>query len=67
MSELILKACKELIDDAKLSSTDLVFKEVCLNVLARARNVLSDAQFKQLLTYAEERLEERIALEIKLN
>jgi Holliday junction resolvase RusA-like endonuclease len=64
VSELIFKACKELIDDAKLGSPDLVFKEVCLDVLSRARNVLSDEQFKQLVAYAEERMKERIALEV---
>jgi hypothetical protein len=62
MSELILKSCKELIDDAKVGSNDLVFKEVCLDVLSRARNVLSDDQFDQLLLYAEERLKEKHAL-----
>jgi hypothetical protein len=62
LSELILKACKELIDDAKLGSSDLVFKEVCLEILSRARRVLSDEQFGQLLTYAEERLKESARL-----
>jgi hypothetical protein len=64
MSELVLKACKELIDDAKLGSSDLVFKEVCLDVLSRSRHVLSDEQFEQLLLYAEERLKERNPLEV---
>lgn len=64
MSELVLKACKELIDDAKLSGSNLVFKEVCLDVLSRARHVLSDAQFEELLVYAEERLKEKNPLEI---
>ena len=65
MSELIVKACKELIDDAKLGSPDLVFKEVCLDVLSRARNVLSEDEFKQLVAYATERIKERITLEIE--
>jgi hypothetical protein len=64
VSELILKACKELVDDAKVGSSDLVFKEVCLDVLSRARHVLSDDQFDQLLLYAEERLKERNSLEV---
>jgi hypothetical protein len=64
VSELILKACKELVDDAKVGSSDLVFKEVCLDVLSRARHVLSDEQFEQLLAYAEERLKERKPLEV---
>ncbi len=62
MSELILESCKELIDDAKVGSNDLVFKEVFLDVLPRARKVLSDDQFDQLLLYAEERLKEKHAL-----
>ena len=65
MSELIVKACKELIDDAKLGCPDLVFKETCLNVLSRARNVLSEHEFKQLLAYASERMKERVKLEIE--
>jgi hypothetical protein len=64
VSELILKACKELIDDAKLGGSNLVFKEVCLDVLSRARHVLSDDQFEELLVYAEERLKERTPLEV---
>jgi hypothetical protein len=62
LSELILKACKELVDDAKLGSSDLVFKEVCLEILSRASRVLSDEQFRQLLAYAEERLKEQARL-----
>jgi hypothetical protein len=65
MGELILKACKELIDDAKLCGRDLVFKEVCLDILSRARNVLSNEQFGQLVAHAEERMKERIPLEVQ--
>ena len=64
MSEQVLKACKELIDDAKVGGSDLVFKEVCLDVLSRARHVLSDVQFDELLLYADERLKEHIPLEV---
>ena len=64
MSELVLKACKELIDDAKVGGSNLVFKEVCLDVLSRARHVLSNQQFEELLVYAEERLKERTPLEV---
>ena len=63
MGELLLKACKELIDEAKLGSPELVFKDACISVLSRARNVLSERQFRQLVAYAEERMKERIALE----
>jgi hypothetical protein len=61
MSEHILKACKELIDDAKVGCADLVFKETCLEVLSRARNVLSEKQFEQLVVYATEKMKEKIA------
>ena len=56
MSEQILKACKELIDDAKMSCADLVFKEVCLEVLYRARQVLTEKQYGQLVAYASDKL-----------
>jgi len=65
MSEHILKACKELIDDAKVGCADLVFKETCLEVLSRARNVLSDKQFKQLAAYATEKMKEKITVEVQ--
>jgi hypothetical protein len=63
MSEQILKVCKELIDDAKLGCADLVFKDLCLEVLSRARNVLSDKQFNQLVVYAAEKMKEKIPFE----
>ena len=63
MSEQIFKACKELIDDAKLGCADLVFKDLCLEVLSRARNVLSDKQFNQLVVYAAEKMKEKIPFE----
>jgi hypothetical protein len=65
MNEQILKACKELIDDAKVGCADLVFKETCLEVLSRARNVLSDKQFKQLVVYATEKMKEKITFEVQ--
>jgi hypothetical protein len=65
MNEQILKACKELIDDAKLGCADLVFKETCLEVLSRARNALSDKQFKQLVVYATEKMKEKITFEVQ--
>lgn len=65
MNEQILKACKELIDDAKLGCADLVFKEVCLEVLSRARSVLSDKQFNQLAAYAAEKMKEKITFEVQ--
>ena len=65
MSEQILKACKELIDDAKLGCADLVFKDLCLEVLSREPNVLSDKQFNQLVVYAAEKMKEKIPFEIQ--
>lgn len=65
MNDQILQTCKELIDDAKMSSADLVFKEVCLEILSRARNVLTQRQFKQLAAYASERMKERIPFELQ--
>ena len=65
MSEQILKACKELIDDAKLGCADLVFKDLCLEVLSRARNVLSDKQFNQLVVYATEKMKEKTTFEVQ--
>jgi hypothetical protein len=65
MSEQILKACKELIDDAKVGCADLVFKDLCLEILSRARNVLSDKQFNQLVVYASEKMKEKIPFEVQ--
>jgi hypothetical protein len=65
MSEQIFKACKELIDDAKLGCADLVFKDLCLEVLSRARNVLSEKQFDQLVVYAAEKMKEKIPFEVQ--
>jgi hypothetical protein len=65
LNEQILQTCKELIDDAKMSSADLVFKEVCIEILSRARNILTERQFKHLVAYAAERLKEKIPFEFQ--
>jgi hypothetical protein len=65
MSEQVLKACKELIDDAKVGCADLVFKETCLEILSKARTVLSHEQFEQLVAYAAEKMKETITFEVK--
>lgn len=65
MNEQILKACKELIDDIKLGCADLVFKDLCLDVLSRARNVLSDEQFCKLVEYANDKMKEKTPLEVQ--
>jgi hypothetical protein len=65
MNELIFQACKELIDDAKMGCADLVFKEICLEILSRAHNVLTPKQFGQLLSYASERMKEKVPFEVQ--
>jgi len=65
LSEQILQSCKELIDDAKTSCADLVFKEICLETLSRAHNVLTERQFKQLVAYASEKMQEKIPFELQ--
>ena len=65
MSEQILQACKELVDDAKKGCSDLVFKEVCLEILSRARHVLTERQFKHLVAYASEKMQEKIPFELQ--
>jgi len=60
----MFKACKDLIDDAKAGCADLVFKEVCLEILARAKNVLDDGEFKALTEYASERIQEKAVISI---
>jgi len=59
LNNALFTACKELIDDAKQGCVDLVFKEICLEILARARNILPEHQFKELSTYAAEKIEEK--------
>lgn len=65
VSQQMLQSCKELIDDAKMGCADLVFKEVCLEILSRASHVLTKAQFKQLVAYASERMKEKIPFELQ--
>lgn len=65
LNSQILKACKELIDDAKMRCADLVFKEICLDILSRARNILTEKQFKVLAAYAAERMREKVSFEIQ--
>ncbi|HKZ94454.1 MAG TPA: hypothetical protein VJ249_07745 [Candidatus Bathyarchaeia archaeon] len=59
MNEALYMACKELIDDAKNGSSDKVFKEITLEILARAKNILTDVQFRELTQYAAEKMKER--------
>jgi len=57
MSEIFL-ACKDLIADAKTSCAKLVFKDVCLDILSKARLVLSAEQFEALSVFVTENLKE---------
>jgi dsDNA-binding SOS-regulon protein len=58
LSEVVLSACKDLVDDAKIGCADMVFKDVCLEILAKARLVLSNEQFEELTSFVAERMEE---------
>lgn len=59
LSEVLLLACKELLDDARLGCADLVFKDICLEILAKAKQVLAPEQFEELSFYAAERIKEK--------
>ena len=65
MSEQILEACRELTDDAKAGCADLVLKETCIEILSKARNVLSDEQIKQLVVYTTEKTKEKTTLKFQ--
>ena len=58
LSEVVLLACKDLIDDAKIGCTETVFKDVCLEILAKAKLVLSNEQFEELTFFVAERMKE---------
>jgi hypothetical protein len=64
VSDNLLQACKELVDDAKISCADLVFKDICLEILSKARSVLTEESFQELKTYAAERIKETIPIRI---
>ncbi len=66
MSEQLLKACKELIDDANMGCADLVFKDTCLEILSKARNVLSDKQFKELIAYTADKMKKKFEVKPEL-
>lgn len=61
MSSVILSVCKELIDDAKRSCVDIVFKDTCIELLAKARQILSELEFRELLSYATERMKDTLS------
>jgi hypothetical protein len=64
LSSVWFDACKELIDDAKKGCADLVFKEVCLEIVARAKSVLDEVEFTALSKYASERMQEKPVISI---
>ncbi|MEM1539551.1 MAG: hypothetical protein QXK33_03965 [Candidatus Bathyarchaeia archaeon] len=64
MDKQILQACMELIDNAKMGCADLVFKEICLEILSKARLVLPEKQFRSLVAHASKRMREKFSLEL---
>jgi len=62
---VILATCKELIDDAKQGCTDMVFKDVCVELLAKAKLVLTEEQFEEFSDYVAGKLKEKIVLNPK--
>lgn len=59
----ILQSCKDLIADAKISCAELVFKDICLDILAKSRLVLTAEQFEELRDFVAESLkEEKVAV-----
>lgn len=64
MNSVLYNASKDLIDDAKAGCADLVFKEVCLEILARAKIVLDNEEFNALLKYASERMQEKAVISV---
>ena len=65
MDGVILATCKELIDDAKLGCTDMVFKDLCIELLAKAKLVLAERQFEEFSGYVAGKLKEKIVLNPK--
>ena len=65
MDGVILATCKELIDDAKQGCTDMVFKDVCVELLAKAKLVLTEEQFEEFSDYVAGKLKEKIVLNPK--
>ena len=58
LSEILL-ACKDLIADAKIGCAELVFKDICLDILAKARLALNAEQFEELTVFVSEKLKEK--------
>ena len=54
MLSVILLACKDLIADAKIGCADLVFKDICLDILTKARLILDTEQYEELKVFVAE-------------
>ncbi len=59
MGGVLLNICKELVDDAKIGCIDIVFKDLCIELLAKAKLVLPESQFEELSSYVSEQLKEK--------
>ena len=60
LSEVLLSICKELIDDARIECTHLAFKDICLEIFAKAKLVLTNEQFEQLVLFLTEILKKEM-------
>ena len=60
MSEVVLSACKDLVEDAKIGCAEMVFKDVCLEILSKARLVLSNEDFEELTGFVAERIKDEM-------
>lgn len=62
----MLRVCKELINEHKTSSVDIVFKQVCLEILANAKHILNNDEFRELVEYASVQVQEEPAISIDM-
>lgn len=60
LSVTLLLACKELVEDAKVECSDLTFKDVCLDILARARLALDSEEFEELSSFVADLMKDTI-------
>ena len=61
LDRILLSTCKELIDDAKIGCIEMVFKDLCIEILAKAKLVLAEGQFEELSSYVSQRLKEKVS------
>ena len=54
LNDVLVSLCKDLIEDANLQCDRLVFKDICLEILAKSRLVLNNEQFEELVTFVTE-------------